>query len=436
MESIIQDLTRNKKNYGEKISKLIDDLFPICRSITGNGVRKTLSIIKEIIPIEMHEVATGTEVFDWNIPKEWNIQDAYVIDPEGNKIIDFTKHNLHVLNYSIPVNKSVSLEELKEHLFTLPEQPEVIPYRTSYFKETWGFCIEYAKYKNLKPGNYQVYIDSTLEKGSLTYGEYLIKGETEEEVLISTHICHPSMCNDNLSGIAVACSLAWHLSGINHWYSYRFLFVPGTIGSITWLSQSEGKIHHIKHGLVASLLGDKAGFTYKKSRRGNADIDRAAAHILNQLDGDHRVIDFFPYGYDERQYCSPGFNLPVGALSRSLFASFPEYHTSADNKQFIHVTQLIDSIIAFLEIFNVIENNKKYLNTNPKCEPQLGRRGLYDKIGGTNESKALQMAALWVLNFSDGMHDLLDIAERSGMHFETILKAANNLFDCHLLKEI
>ena len=436
MESIIQELIQNKDHFGKKIFGLIDDLYPICRSITGNGVRKSLSILKKIIPVEIYEVATGTEVCDWTIPKEWNIRDAYVIDPEGNKIIDFTKHNLHVLNYSIPVNKSVTLEELKEHLFTLPEQPKAIPYRTSYYKETWGFCIEYAKYKDLKPGNYQVYIDSTLEKGSLTYGEYLIKGETEEEVLISTHVCHPSMCNDNLSGIAVASSLAWHLSRIKPRYSYRFLFVPGTIGSITWLSRNERKTSLIKHGLVASLLGDKADFTYKKSRSGNADIDRAAAHILNHLDGDHKVIDFFPYGYDERQYCSPGFNMPVGALSRSLFASFPEYHTSADNKQFIHATQLVDSIIAFLEIFKVIENNTTYLNTNPKCEPQLGKRGLYDKIGGSNESKALQMAALWVLNFSDGTHDLLGIAERSGMYFETILKAAHNLVDCQLLKKI
>lgn len=436
MEPIITEITNNRDRYGKEIFDCIDRLFPICRSITGNGVRQSLSILQKIIPLKLHEVPSGEKVFDWSIPKEWNIRDAYIIDPDGNKIVDFSEQNLHVLNYSIPVDQKVSLEELKKHLYTLPDQPDVIPYRTSYYKEIWGFCIEYSKFQKLKPGNYHVYIDSSLEKGSLTYGEYYIPGKMKDEVLVSTHICHPSMCNDNLSGMGVVSFLARELSRLDTRYSYRFLFVPATIGSIAWLSLNEDKTNNIKHGLVASLLGDSADFTYKKSRRANAEIDRIAAYAMQQLPGSNKIIDFFPYGYDERQYCSPGFNLPVGALSRSEYGSFPEYHTSADNKDLIKAEKLTDALLAFVKIFQILEANNLYMNTNPKCEPQLGKRGLYDKIGGSNESKTLQMASLWVLNQSDGKHDLLDIAEKSGISFELIVEATKQLIACELLEPL
>ena len=373
--------------------QLISELYPFCRSITGEGVRKTLHTLSTIIPVDIHEVPSGTKVFDWEIPKEWNIRDAFIKDAKGNKILDFNELNLHVLNYSIPVNKQVTLDELKEHLFTLPEQPDLIPYKTSYYQENWGFCMSHNQFLSLKDEMYHVYVDSSLTKGSLTYGELLIKGETSQEVLISTHICHPSLCNDNLSGIAVATYLAKDLLSKSVKYSYRFLFIPGTIGSIAWLSLNEKSVHRIKHGLVLTLLGDKSDFTYKKSRKGNAEIDRTVEAYLNTSGKQYDLKDFIPYGYDERQYCSPGFDLPVGCFTRKSFGEFPEYHTSADNLSFVKAEKLGESLDAISDILDMIEKNETYVNLNPKCEPQLGKHGLYEQIGGTNESKITQIAA-------------------------------------------
>ncbi len=428
---------------GERIYALSQRLYPICRSITGNGVRQTLKILQEFIPLEIREVPTGTSVFDWTVPKEWNIKDAWVKDPSGKKVIDFKKHNLHVLNYSIPIHQKMPLSELKNHLHTLPEQPDLIPYRTSYYKETWGFCLQHSVFEELLEGDYEVFIDSTLEAGHLTYGEYFIPGETEEEVLFSTHICHPSLANDNLSGIGVTTFLAALLSdrksGGNFRlppdlkYSYRFLFIPGTIGSITWLAQNEAKTKNIRHGLVASLLGDPGGFSYKKSRRGNTEIDRAAAHVLKHAGQPFEVIDFFPYGYDERQFCSPGFNLAVGNLTRSQFGQYPEYHTSGDNLDLIQAQYLGESFQIYQSIVSILENNRIYQNQNPKCEPQLGKRGLYDAIGGNSDSKAMQMAMLWVLNYSDGEHDLLAIAEKAEMEFDLVFRVSQVLEEKALL---
>ena len=415
---------------------LAERLFPICRSITGEGVRQSLRILQEYLPLEVHEIPTGTGVFDWTVPREWNIREAWVKDPAGNKVIDFQKNNLHLLSYSVPVHRRMSLSELKGHLFTLPEQPELIPYRTSYYKENWGFCLTHQLYETLQEGAYEVFIDSSLEDGHLSYGEYYLPGETEAEVLFSTHICHPSLANDNLSGISLLTFLAQELQKKPRRYSYRFLFIPGTIGAITWLARNEAKIHHIRHGLVASLLGDPGGFTYKRSRRGNTEIDRVAEHVLKHNGPPYQVIDFIPYGYDERQFCSPGFNLPVGSLTRSPFATFPEYHTSADNLTFIRPEYLQASFEVYRKITEVLEGNFHYINLNPKCEPQLGRRGLYDAIGGDSDSKALQMALLWVLNLSDGEHSLLDIAERAGYPFEVIQRASEMLVEVGLLAEV
>ena len=420
---------------GEQLYEFVKDLYPICRSITGDGVRNTLERVRQKIPLTVHEVPSGTPVFDWTVPREWNIEDAYVITPTGEKIAEFKKHNLHVLNYSIPVHKKITLDELKQHLFTLPEHPDWIPYRTSYYKENWGFCIRDNQLQSLPEGEYEVFIESTLEPGHLTYGELFIQGETSEEVLFSCHICHPSLCNDNLSGIALTTHLADYLASRQLRYSYRFLFIPGTIGSITWLALNEEKTKNIKHGLVVTCVGDGGAFTYKKSRRETAEIDRAVLHVLGHLSQGFREIDFYPYGYDERQYCSPGFNLCVGSLSRSSHGQYPEYHTSADNLDLVKPEYLAESFATFVDVFDVLENNRTYLNQNPKCEPQLGKRGLYSNVGAAAVSKLREMALLWTLNLSDGEHDLLQIAERSGEPFSEIRNAVDALLRCELLKE-
>jgi aminopeptidase-like protein len=427
--------TQPLNQIGQELYQLISELYPICRSITGNGFRETLKIIKQHISLEVDEVPTGTRVFDWTVPQEWNIKDAYIKNAKGQKIIDFHNLNLHVVNYSIPVHKKVSFQELEAHLFTLPDHPDWIPYRTSYYKETWGFCLSHKQYLELQDEEYEVCIDSSLEPGHLAYGEYFIPGERSDEVLISCHACHPSLCNDNLSGIAIAVFLAKHLSQLAPRYSYRFLFIPGTIGSITWLALNEAKVTQIKHGLVLTCLGDAGNFTYKKSRRGDAEIDKIVAYVLKNFTNQYEIIDFFPYGYDERQYCSPGFNLAVGCFMRSPHGTFPEYHTSADNLNFVQPQYLADSFYECLLILHTLDNNKVYLNQNPKCEPQLGKRGLYRAIGGQKDSGLNEMAILWVLNLSDGNHTLLDIAERSGMPFDVIKTAADALLEHDLLEE-
>lgn len=424
------------QTVGHDIYRLIESLYPICRSITGDGFRASMQILQKDIPLELHEISSGTQVFDWVVPKEWNIRDACIKNSRGEKVVDFQNSNLHILNYSLPVNQKVKLAELKEHLFSIPEHEDWIPYRTSYYKENWGFCITQKTLNNLNEEEYEVFIDSSLEDGHLTYGEFLIKGEIEDEFLISCHSCHPSLCNDNLSGMAVATYLAKHLSQKKLRYSYRFLFIPGTIGSITWLSLNENKISRIKHGLVIACVGDPGKMHYKKSRQGDAEIDRAVAHVLKHSGDEYEIVEFSPYGYDERQYSSPGFNLAVGNLSRTPHGRFPEYHTSADNLDFVNVESLADSFSKYAEIFDVIDSNKKYLNTNPKGEPQLGKRGLYNTIGGRKDASNYEISLLWVLNLSDGQNTLLDIAERSGIAFSSIQEAAKALFDCGLLADI
>jgi aminopeptidase-like protein len=416
--------------------ELMTRLYPICRSITGEGVRQTLRILQEKIPLQIHEVPTGTEVFDWAVPKEWNINDAWIKDSAGERLVDFRKLNLHVVNYSVPVQRRMKLAELKEHLHTLPKYPDWIPYRTSYYKETWGFCLSEKQLAKFNPSDdYDVFIDSSLANGSLTYGEYFIRGKQEEEVLVHCHVCHPSLANDNLSGIAVAVKLAQALGAAPRRYSYRFLFLPGTIGAITWLSRNENIVPKIRHGVVLTCVGDPGNITYKRSRRGNAEIDRAFIQVLKQSGQSHRIVDFSPYGYDERQYCSPGFNLPVGVMMRSRHGEFPEYHTSADNLEFIRTEALDHSFSKLRDVLEVLENNRTYVNLQPKGEPQLGRRGLYGMVGGENK-KDWEMAILWVLNLSDGNSSLLDIAERSDLPFSLIHSAADALEQAELLQEV
>lgn len=419
---------------GRAMHALITDLYPICRSITGAGIRETLDRIAQYIPLEIRHVPTGTEVFDWVVPKEWNIRDAYIKDVSGRRVVDWRESNLHVVNYSVPIRRTMSLAELRPHLWTLPEHPDWIPYRTSYYNETWGFCLTHNQLAVLPEGDYEVCIDSSLEAGHLTYGEYLIPGTTEDEVLLSCHACHPSLCNDNLSGIAVATMLARQLRPLSLRYSYRFLFIPATIGSIAWLALNEGQATRIKHGLVLAGLGDGGNPTYKRSRRGDAEIDRAVSHVLEHYGGPATMVDFSPYGYDERQYCSPGFDLPVGRLSRTPHGTYPEYHTSADNLEFVTPIALAGALDLCQQVVDVLEHNHIYINQNPKCEPQLGRRGLYRVIGGQVDAGQAELAMLWVLNLSDGTVSLLDIAQRSGLPFTVLVKAATILMDHDLLK--
>jgi len=422
---------------GSAMHALIADLLPICRSITGDGVRRTLDILKKIVPLDVHEVPSGTPVFDWTVPREWNIRDAYVKAADGRRVVDFKRSNLHVVSYSVPVRKRMPLAELAPHLFTRPDWPEVVPYRTSYYKETWGFCLSHAARAAMDDAEYEVVIDSSLEPGSLTYGEYYVPGATDDEVLVSCHVCHPSLANDNLSAVAVAAWLAQTLAARpSRRYSYRFLFIPGTIGSITWLARNEQHVSRVKHGLVLAGLGMEAPLTYKKSRRGDADIDRAVAHVLRHAERPFAVEDFSPYGYDERQFCSPGFNLPVGCLMRTPHGQYREYHTSADDLNFVRPDALGEALGACLEIADVLESNARYINLNPKCEPQLGRRGLYRSLGGELDAASRELAMLWVLNASDGAATLLDIADRSALPFKAIKLAADSLTDHGLLKPV
>jgi aminopeptidase-like protein len=416
-------------DLGAALHAAVERLYPLCRSITGDGVRQTLALLGEKIPLEIHEVPTGTAVLDWTVPREWNIRDAYVKDASGRRVIDFARSNLHVVGYSVPVpRQTMSLEQLQTRLHSMPEKPDWIPYRNSFYKDDWGFCLPQNERDRLQPGDYEVCIDSTLADGSLTYGELLLPGSEKDEVLICCHVCHPSLCNDNLSGDVVAAFLARILSSRSRRYSYRFLFLPVTIGAITWLSRNEDTVKRIRHGLVLTLLGDAGNFTYKKSRRGDTEIDRTVAQVLRHRAPKHEIQEFFPYGYDERQFCSPGYDMPVGCLMRTPHGCFPEYHTSGDNLSFVKPGQLEDALLTCLEIVETLEGNARYVNQNPKGEPQLGRRGIFRSLAERKDG-GLEMALLWVLNLSDGQHSLLDICERAAMPFSKIRAAADVL--CH-----
>jgi aminopeptidase-like protein len=412
---------------------LVSELYPICRSITGDGVRKTLEIMSRYVPLTTTEIPSDTPVLDWTIPKEWNIRDAWIANADGARVVDFRASNLHVVNYSVPVRAKMSLRELRLHLHTLPDRPELVPYRTSYYEETWGFCLSQKQLDAMPDGEYDVCIDSTLAPGALTYGELVLPGDTDEEILVSAHVCHPSLCDDNLTGIAVSVFLARALASIpKRRYTTRFLYAPGTIGAIAWLAKNPVRAGLVRHGLTLTCLGDSHPFTYKRTVEGDAEVDRAAAHVLATSGLPQQTIDFFPYGYDERQYNSPGFRIPVGSLMRGRHGKFPEYHTSADNLGFISRESLAESLRVCRGIIDLLQGNASYRNLAPYGEPQLGRRGLYRAIGGTNVPD-LQLALLWVLNLSDGHHSLLDIAERSHMDFQAIRTAADALLTHGLL---
>ena len=419
---------------GASMHGFMGELFPICRSITGDGVRETLAAVGARIPLEFHEVPSGTQVLDWTVPDEWNIRDAH-ISKDGRRVIDFRRSNLHVVNYSEPIRAVMPLSELRPHLHTHPEHPDWIPYRTSYYARRWGFCLTQRQLDELQDGDYEVVVDSSLAPGSLTYGECLLPGDSDREVLLTTHICHPSLANDNLSGIALLTELAALLQHSERSLTYRLLFIPGTIGSITWLARNEEAISRIVAGLVVACVGDSAGLTFKRSRRGDALVDRAATHVLRSKPDQGEIVDFIPWGWDERQFNSPGFDLPVGCLSRSREEEFDEYHSSADDLELVRPESLEDALSAVLAIIEVLEGDRSYRNLSPKGEPQLGKRGLYRSTGGGSAQEE-QLAMLWVLNQSDGSNSLLDIAERSQLPFASVRTAAKDLAQAGLLSEI
>ncbi|HMS63835.1 MAG TPA: DUF4910 domain-containing protein [Ignavibacteria bacterium] len=420
------------------MEKYFDRLFPINRSLTGEGNRETLKILSEIIDLTITEVPSGTECFDWTVPPEWNVKEAWIKDSKGNIILDFRKNNLYLLGYSENFKGVLNLSELKEHLYSLPDQPEAIPYLTSYYKKRWGFCISDKQLKNLKEDDYEILIDSELnDKGSMTIGESVLKGSTDEEILISTYICHPSMANNELSGPLVSSFIYKELKkNTSRRYTYRFVFVPETIGVIYYLSVF-GK--HLKEkltaGYVITCIGDKGNFTYKKSRRGNSLADKAAMLLLHQKEKDFTIEDFFPTGSDERQYCSPGFNFPVGSLMRTRYGKYKEYHTSADNKDFLSFENLELSVKRYLEIIHILENNYTYVNLFPECEPQLGKRDLYPTLGSQKDTAEFVTAIMWVLNLSDGTNDLIQISERSKIPFKLIVSTSNLLEEKGLIKK-
>ncbi|MDJ0656777.1 MAG: DUF4910 domain-containing protein [Xanthomonadales bacterium] len=422
------------EQVGRELHEFCSALYPICRSITGNGVRETLAALDEWVPVEVTEVPSGSRVFDWVVPDEWNCEEAFIEDAAGNRVVDFADHNLHLMSYSVPVDRQLPLEELQRHLHSLPEQPELIPYRTSYYAPNWGFCLSHHCRQQLKPGSYRVRIDSQLAAGSLTYGEVFIPGRTDQELLISAHICHPSLANDNLSGISVAAALARHyLDQQPLHYGLRFVFVPSTIGAITWLASNPEKTARTVAGLVLSGVGDAGGFTFKHSKKGDGLIDRILPGLMQDLGLNHEVRSFMPYGYDERQYCSPGLNLAVGCLMRTPYGEYPEYHTSGDNLDLIQPNKLGETFDLVRRALDLAQCCRSYVNLAPNCEPQLGRRGLYDAIGGDNDTKTAQMALLWMLSSSDGNTSTLDISQESGIPLEQLCLAAERLCDAELL---
>jgi aminopeptidase-like protein len=424
------DLVSDAAQAGDEIYRLIEELYPLCRSISGDGVRETFELVNRVVPVRRTEVPTGTEVFDWVVPREWNVREAWIDAPDGTRVVDLRDSCLHVLGYSTPIRARMPLSELREHLFVHPDDADLIPFRTSYYHENWGFCLARSTLDALPEGEYDVCIDSTLADGSITYAEAFLPGSSEEEILISTYSCHPSLANENVSGIAFLAVLGKYLSTMRLRYSYRFLWSPGSIGPISWLARNEQLLPSIRGGLVATCLGDRGHMTYKQSRRGDAEIDRAVAIALRDAGAEHEVRPFVPLGGDERQFCSPGINLAMGALSRTPADEFPEYHSSADNLELVRPDRLADSFAMYARVIDIVERNGRWRNTNPKGEPQLGKRGLYRNVGGGSSQEA---ALLWVLNLSDGDHDLLTIAERSNLEFTEIAGAADRLRECDLL---
>lgn len=422
-------------SIGQDMHNLCIELFPVCRSITGDGVRKTLQMLVEVYgnEINIHEVPTGTKVFDWTVPKEWNIKEAYIENSKGQRVIDFKNNNLHVVGYSLPVDKFVDLQELKSVVYTQPDQPDAIPYVTSYYKECYGFCMSQNQLDKLPEDTYHIVIDSELKEGSLTYGEIIIPGDTEEEVFLSTYICHPSMANNELSGPVVAIFLAkWLNLLVKRRYTYRIIFIPETIGAITYLSKNLQYLkEHVIAGFNLSCVGDNRTFSYVESRYGKTLADKAAKNVLSFYYPDYKTYSFLKRGSDERQYNAPGVDLPVCAICRSKYGEYPEYHTSKDDLELISSEGLLGAYEVYQQCIFALENNYSY-KINVLCEPQLGKRGLYPTTSQKGTYDAVK-AMIDFIAYADGSNDLIDISNIIGVPVQDLLIVVEKLKQVGLL---
>ena len=436
--STLEFIPKDRIQLAQDIENYFDKLWPLNRSLMGTDYRRSLDILNEVMPTNNLEFRTGEKVLDWTVPNEWNARDAYIIAPNGKKIANFKDNNLHLVGYSIPFRGKLALAELKEHLYTLPSQPDAIPYITSYYKERWGFCISQREYDGLEEGEYDVVVDTSLEPGKLVVGEARIKGQTNREILVSSYLCHPSLANNELSGPLVLSFLYKELKKLEGQlqYTYRFVVIPETIGAVAYLSK---RGFELKDKLVAgyqiTCIGDAGEFTYKHSRQHDSLADRAALQFMSEKK-QSQVIPFNPaIGSDERQWCSPGFNLPVGSLMRTMYTVYPEYHTSLDNKSIMSFTGMADAVGAYLEIFRNIECNITYLSTEPYGEPQLGPRGLFSSVSDKNREED-ELAMWWLLNYADGKHDLLAIAKLSGHSMDSLVRVGRRIKESGLFVEV
>ena len=435
-----QSINFNEYVNEKILEKYFDRLFKICRSILGDGFRKSLNIIGEIADLDKKKIKSGTKVLDWTVPNEWNIKDAYIISPTGKKIADFKINNLHVVNYSCPVNKTLNLDELKKKIYTLPSLPNAIPYVTSYYKKDWGFCLEYNQYKKLKKGKYKVFINSTIKPGYLVYSNKLIKGKSKKEILLSTYLCHPQMANHELSGPLLWSMLYKILKKTGpHKYSYRFLICPENIGAASFLHFSKKKIKNIIAGYIINCVGYGKEFNYKKSRLGNTLADQAVENVLVNSNFKYNIIDFFPDGSDERQFCSPGFNLPMGVLMRKKFKGFKEYHTSLDNKKILSFKTIIETLKIYYNVLLTLENNFTPYGKVQYGTPQLSKSKveLYSKkmdfrVKGKGEATRF---VLETLNLADGSLNLIQIANKKKFNLIEQIETINNLLKSGYIKK-
>lgn len=421
----------------DRLHAAVVHILPLPRSLTGAGVRETLERLSAHVPLRTVEVPSGTPALDWEVPQEWTLRAARLVGPDGQTVIDVDDHALHLVGYSVAVDDHLTLEALQPHLHSDPDHPDVIPYRTSYYTPRWGFCLADSVRQSLPDGTYHVHIDTRLAPGSMSYGEVVVEGRSDFEVVVTSHVCHPAMANDNASGNVVAAAVAQRLLAADRppRHTWRFLWLPGTIGELTWLARNRDRVDRIVGGLVLAGVGDRGSLTYKRSRRARTLMDRAAIQVLGESHHHTEVVDFSPWGYAERQFCSPGFDLGVGRLSRTEHGTYPEYHTSADDASFVTGESLHDTVEAVLAIADRLERNRTFRNLKPHGEPRLGPRGLYPSMGGP-AAKEAQLALLWVLSASDGTADLLDVTERSGMRFAAIADAADALAQTDLLEPL
>ncbi|MBE3066507.1 MAG: DUF4910 domain-containing protein [Chloroflexi bacterium] len=438
---------------------LLHRLFPICRSITGDGLRRTLNLLREITNFQLHEVPSGTVCYDWTVPDEWNVRDAYVADSIGRRVIDFQQNNLHLVNYSIPFEGTLTYYELAPHLHTLPDLPTAIPYRTTYYNRVWGFCLTHAQFQKLdKKEKYHVVVDTTLAPGALTYGETILPGSSGKEFLISTYVCHPSLANDNLSGVVLWTLLLRELSGRTLRHSYRFVIAPETIGALAYIAGNEQAVKALTGGLVATTVAGPGRFGYKRTFRGDSIVDRSVRLTFRELGLEFTEYPFDVNGSDERQYSTPGLRVPVGTICKDKYYEYPYYHTSLDNLEFVSAANLVETLKIYTLAIEKLEQNRTYRSLNPIGEPMLGKRDLYPKMGGAVKQKVADSfvhgerryavdagniifgneldAIRWVLFYADGQTSLLDVAERIGLPMGQLYDVAGKLAAGGLLEEI